>query len=339
MLKRQLINLNNIPHVYLEHNENILNILIEQTYPFLLIKNRKEFKKIKMYYSILVSDNTDAYFIDNCAVIYMDRKYTINIRNLLLLSDSSMNEIENQINNRYHIEYYKKYQNTFVSAFLNFSNKDDNTLDFEYFRYFTKIAKTNIPIILFLDKKEIKYANLLINYYPNVHIIYIDNDYLLFNSDKPLPKNRNFSKDTKEYIQFMNNKIIFMDHARKLNIYNTNHFVWLDFRLFHIFKNEIMTSSKLIDIATRELTKKSYFSGGYKTIKSKLDEINWRFLGGFFILDSESIIKLKEETIKLIESIPIFTWEVNIWAIIEYNTNFDFGWFQADHNDTILFNF
>jgi hypothetical protein len=332
-----LINLNNIPRVYLEDNENIQNILIKQTYPFLLIKNKQEFEKIKIYYSILVSDKTDAYYIDDCAVIYIDKKYTINIRNLLLLSSkSNIEDIENQIKNRYHIEYYKKYQNTFVSAFLNFANKDDNTLDFEYFRYFTKIAKTNIPIILFLDKKEIKYANLLIKYFPNVHIEYIDNSFLLFNSDKPLPKNRNCNKDTKEYIQFMNNKIIFMDHARELNVYNTNHFAWLDFRLFHVFKNEIITSSKLIDIATKELTKKSYFAGGLQSIESKLDEINWRFLGGFFILDSESIIKLKQETINLLENISVFSWEVNIWASIEKNTKFDFGWFQADHNDSIL---
>lgn len=334
-----LINLNKIPCVYLEDNKHIQNILIKQTLPFLLIKNKQEYEKIKIYYSILVSDKTDAYYIDKCAVIYIDRKYTINIRNLLLLSDSSIEIIENQIKDRYHIEYYKKYINTFVSAFLNFNNKTDNILDFEYFRFFTKIAKTNIPIILFLDKNEIKYANLLNNYFPNVHIIHIDSSFLLFNLDKPLPKNRNLIKDTKEYIQFMNNKIIFMDRARELNVYNTNHFAWLDFRLFHIFKNEIITSSKLIDIATRELTKKSYFAGGLTTIESKLDEINWRFLGGFFILDSESIIKLKEETIKLIESIPIFTWEVNNWAIIEKNNNFDFGWFQADHNDSILFNF
>lgn len=331
-----LINLNNINRVYIEDDKDIQNILIKQTLPFLLIKNRIEFEKIKIYYSILVSDKTDAYYIDKCAVIYIDRKYIINIRNLLLLSNSSIYEIEDQINNRYHIEYYKKYINTFVSAFLNFSNKDNNTLDFEYFRYFTKIAKTNIPIILFLDKKEIKYANILTTYFPNVHIVYIDSSFLLFDSDKPLPKNRNFNKDTKEYIQFMNNKIIFMDHARELNIYNTNHFIWLDFRLFHVIKNEIITSSKLVDIATKELTKKSYFAGGLKTIESKLDEINWRFLGGFFILDSESIIKLKEETIKLIENSSVFTWEVNNWAIIEKNTNFDFGWFQSDHNDTIL---
>jgi hypothetical protein len=332
-----LINKYNIPRIYLEDG-NITNIFINQkhVYPFLLIKNRKEFEKIKIYYSILVSDTTDAYYIDNCAVIYIDKKYVINIRNLLLLSDSTIDEIENQIKNRYRIEYYKKYQNTFVSAFLNFSNKNNNILDGEYFRYFTKIAKTNIPIILFLDKKETKYANLLINYFPNVHIVHIDNSILLFDSDKPLPKNRNYIKDTKEYIQFMNNKIVFMDHARELNIYNTNHFVWLDFRLFHISKKEITTSSKLINIATKELTKKSYFAGSLKTIESKLDEINWRFLGGFFILDSESIIKLKEETIKLIENTEVFTWEVNNWTIIEKNNSFDFGWFQADHNDSIL---
>jgi len=333
------ININTVDRLYIE-NTSYVDIFTSKMFtdkPFLVIKNKEEFNKIKFLYEIYLFDYTDAYYIDNCAVLYISKQYIINIRNLLILSNSPIENIENQIKERYKIKQYKKYQNTFVTAFLNFGNKDELTLDSDYFRYFSKIAKTNIPIILFLDKKEKKYALILNTFYPNVHIEYIDSSFLLFNSNKRLPSIRNTKKDTKEYIQFMNNKIIFMNKARELNIYNTNYFIWVDFRLFHIFKNESVASSSLIDLATKQLIQKSYFPGALTIKQNKLDDVNWRFLGGVFILDSDSIIKLNQETIDLLSSdIPVFSWEVNNWAIIEYNNKFDFGWYFADHNETIL---
>jgi hypothetical protein len=303
------------------------------------------------------------------SVLYFNQKYMMHIRNLLLLYPSYYNDVLiSQIQNRYNVYTFNKYifyqskefdghevqtritinsnrihnqlENNFslcyVSAFLNFNNKDKLILENEYFQYFNKLVKLDLPIILFLDKSFLTYGNYLLNSYKNLRIIYIDKNDLLFDISLPLPKQRNISKDSKEYIQFMNNKIIFMERAMNSNLFNTDHYAWIDFRIFHIFNDYNYISNKLIELSTRNYTKSVYFPGSATYIKYELNCINWRFLGGFFILDKEHIVKLKEETLKIFSEINVFTWEVNIWSILEYNRIFDFGWYIGDHNNSIL---
>jgi len=301
------------------------------------------------------------------SVLYFSSKYMMHIRNLLILQPSYYNDVLiSQIQNRYNVYTFNKYifyqskefdghevqtkititsdkinnqfNNNFslcyVTAFLNFNNKNQNTLENEYFQYFNKLVKLELPIILFLDKSFSIYGNDLLKSYKNLRIIYIDKNDLLFDILLPLPKQRNIIKDSKEYIQFMNNKIIFMERAMNSHLFNTNHYAWIDFRIFHIFNDNI--SNKLKELSTRNYTRSAYFPGSIPYIQYELNIINWRFLGGFFILDKEHIIKLKEETLKIFSEINVFTWEVNIWTIIECLKRFDFGWYFADHNDSIL---
>jgi len=54
-------------------------------------------------------------------------------------------------------------------------------------------------------------------------------------------------------------------------------------------------------------------------------------------MNKNAIIKLIKETTNLLIILPILTWEVNIWAILEHNNLFDFGWYYADHNKSIIF--
>ena len=301
------------------------------------------------------------------AVLYLNQEYMMHIRNLLLLypnyySDVLISQIQNQYNiytfnkyvfyqskqfdgqeiptkitiNQNHIEDKSKYTCCYVSAFLNINNNDELKLENEYFYYFNKLVKLELPLILFLDTSFSKYGNYLKNNYKNISIIYIDINDLLFDTTLHLPIDRNIKKDTKEYIQLMNNKIIFMERAMNLNLYNTDYYAWIDFRIFHIFKNYTIVSQKLKELTTIKYTKNAYFPGS--SIKSEyiVNRINWRYLGGFFILNKNNIIKLKEETIKIISELNVFLWEVNNWAIIEYLNRFDFGWYAADHNDSIL---
>jgi len=46
----------------------------------------------------------------------------------------------------------------------------------------------------------------------------------------------------------------------------------------------------------------------------------------------------QDNSFKKIDSIDKFSWEVNIWSIMEHDYNFPFIWYKGDHNDTI-FNF
>jgi hypothetical protein len=70
-------------------------------------------------------------------------------------------------------------------------------------------------------------------------------------------------------------------------------------------------------------------------------QINWRFCGGFFLGDSESITEFqrlyKEHFVDVTtNSIAGLTWEVNFWHHLEIEHGWNPVWFHADHNDTIL---
>ena len=135
----------------------------------------------------------------------------------------------------------------------------------------------------------------------------------------------------------MNNKIYFVEEASKMNIFNTNHYAWIDFRIFHIFNNDDIINKKL-----NEISKTTYpdnfckFPGGTNIITNVLDQINWRFLGGFFLIDTLKLKELIEQFNIYYNKINTLSWEVNYWAAIEYNKLFDFGWYLADHNETII---
>lgn len=228
---------------------------------------------------------------------------------------------------------------TFVSAFLNFNDLSDDDVNKKYINYFRKLANTGIPIVLFMDKR---YQH--IQFSDNVKIIkYIDSDDLEFSKlicDKTivLPTYRNIEKDTEKYMKFMNNKIFFVQDAIKLNIFNTNHFAWVDFRLYHIFKNEEWVYNKLNEI-TRKTFSENYvcFSGAWSKMHNMLEHINWRFLGGFFIIDKNNLGRLVDIFSKVIKNnnLPLL-WEVNYWALIEAYNLFDFGWHFGDHNESII---
>ena len=228
---------------------------------------------------------------------------------------------------------------TFVSAFLNFNDLSDNDVNEKYISYFRKLANTGIPIVLFMDKRyqHIEFSN-------NVKIIkYIDNDDLQFsklisNKTMVLPAHRNIEKDTEKYMKFMNNKIFFVQEAIELNVFNTRHFAWVDFRLFHIFTNDEWSNNKLTEIAKKNFPENYVcFSGAWPKMYDMIHHINWRFLGGFFIIDKNSLDKLVHIFSRVINDndLPLL-WEVNYWALIEANNLFDFGWHLGDHNESII---
>jgi hypothetical protein len=70
--------------------------------------------------------------------------------------------------------------------------------------------------------------------------------------------------------------------------------------------------------------------------------INWRFCGGFFIGDKDSILKFdslyKTKFPEFTQTYNKLVWEVNFWAWLEVNSDWKPQWYAADHNDSILTN-
>ena len=79
------------------------------------------------------------------------------------------------------------------------------------------------------------------------------------------------------------------------------------------------------------------FPGAWGKMNDMLNNINWRFLGGFFIIDKNNLERLIDIFSKYIRdnNLPLL-WEVNYWALIEANNLFNFGWHLGDHNESII---
>ena len=227
---------------------------------------------------------------------------------------------------------------TFVTAFINISNTINKQA---YFNDFEKLAKTCIPITLFMDSLEKEYGTQLINTYSNVKIIrYLTKDELYINKlslPLKLPEYRNIEKDTEDYLKLMNNKIFFVEEASKVNIFNTEVFAWIDFRIFHIITDNELITKKLQDISVKKYNSNIVeFAGNLQNKNIVLDKINWRFLGGYFLIGRDKIDILIEKTKNILLILSTLTWEVNIWAILEYINIFEFGWYLGNHNNFIF---
>ena len=227
---------------------------------------------------------------------------------------------------------------TFVTCFININNLDYNTIETNYISYFKKLVNTGISIVLYIDNKYEQFEEYIQNC-TNVKIRYIDKDSMWINTiNKKLPIERNIKKDTEDYLKLMNYKIYFMEMAVNENIFNHGHYAWIDFRIYHIFKNEENIKVKLNDISSKIYPNNiTYFPGNWKNKIYLVNKINWRFLGGFCLMDANNVKKLALEMTKLLNSsIEILSWETNYWALLEFYKLFNFGWYKADHNDTIL---
>jgi hypothetical protein len=63
-------------------------------------------------------------------------------------------------------------------------------------------------------------------------------------------------KDTHNYMIAINSKIEVVQDAIKHNSFNTNHFAWIDFGIFHVFKKYYLATDMLSKIAKHKLVDK-----------------------------------------------------------------------------------
>ena len=246
---------------------------------------------------------------------------------------------------------------TIVSAFLNNVNlRDDRNIE-KYITLGGLLLRANIPKIIFVDNETYEKIQLYEN--ENTKIIKIDktDGYLYnyidlltnFNLHSTCP-----SKDTLEFIFTMCNKTEWMRDAIKLNVFDTDNFIWVDFGIRHVFKCSDNDFIQKIE----SLNTKIYDSVRIGTIWDlnylyNIDiykDISWYFAGGVFGGDKESLLefadKTKEQCLRTIKEKNTLMWEVNIWYMVFNNimnnntsNNPLFNLYKCDHNDSIIDNY
>ncbi len=215
---------------------------------------------------------------------------------------------------------------------------------------FKRIADTGIPIHVFLSPSLI---NDFYEIIPNTSTIYIteinftDLDiYKIVDSiELDLPSVRSPNKDTRNYMILMNAKAEFLFQSIQLNPFSSSHYAWMDFGLGHIFNDWPNSLQQLEKIAKGNLIESCLtFPGCWQTgrdVENLFTRINWRFCGGFFVGDVQSLLDFYDiymlNLSKILQESKCMTWEVNIWHWFEHHLGWKPTWYAADHNDSIIY--
>lgn len=215
---------------------------------------------------------------------------------------------------------------------------------------FKRIADTGIPIHVFLSPGLRNDFQEVIPKLNTIHITEISftelDTYKIVDSiELNLPSVRSPNKDTRNYMILMNAKAEFLFQSIQLNPFNSKHYAWIDFGIGHIFHDWPNSLLQLQKIANYELIESFLtFPGCWQTgrdIENLFNRINWRFCGGFFVGDINSLLDLYDiymlNLLRILEENKCMTWEVNIWHWFEHHLGWKPTWYAADHNDSIIY--
>lgn len=248
---------------------------------------------------------------------------------------------------------------TFVTTFMNiyetpFQHKD---LDWR-FQHFKKLAETGIDLAVIISPDCNSYMENMISLYPNIRVIrhmnlsetWVYEKYKKVEEEigEPLslPHSRNEQKDTKEYILLMNAKTEFLKIAIENNPFGSTHYAWIDFNIYHIFGGreqivlELLTGLSKRTMAPYFLTLPGCWDKPHVHEEFLMNDICWRFCGGFFIGSADRVLEFHKCYTDYFEDFlrtkRKLIWEVNFWAYLELVHGLSVIWYPGDHNEKIL---
>jgi hypothetical protein len=145
----------------------------------------------------------------------------------------------------------------------------------------------------------------------------------------------------------MNAKIEFVNMVIEYNPFKTRHFAWIDFSICHVIHRQTESLQRLTIYAHSNLKDtmcllpacwtKEYTAS---EISKVCDSINWRFCGGFFIGDCDSLKHWYEVYRRyytpFLETNKTLIWEVNYWAWLENQGYWSPQHYMANHDDSII---
>lgn len=210
----------------------------------------------------------------------------------------------------------------FVTAFINLKEPHSKSPRFRL-EQFQKLVDANVRMLVFASPEYVPHLPKS----ENVHAVPYE-----FNAcdDRALPEKRSESKDTRKFLQLMNLKPEFIKLAMQLS--PAPSFAWIDFNVFHVVKDVVAVQERLRRISSSEV-KGFYIPGCWDAGMYSVDEICWRFCGGFFFGDAASMSDFVKEHEKI--KLKTLTWEVNVWAMMEQN-GWSPTWYKGDHDDTLF---
>ena len=130
------------------------------------------------------------------------------------------------------------------------------------------------------------------------------------------------------------------------NPFQTEQFVWIDFGIFHMIRDELYFA-----VALKNLVRKHYKQvriGScvdlyYPCTKDVFREVLWYFAGSIFGGGKVQLLEfadtMKDFTTQLILEKHHIMWEINIWYILFHSNPQLFSCYRCNHNLSILENY
>ena len=232
---------------------------------------------------------------------------------------------------------------TFVTAFIDLGEdrSKDKSVD-TCFTLFKQLAKTGITLHLFLSPSYSETYTRIVGAPENVKVTFLELSDLetyreLVGLEYKLPVIRTPHHDTKNFMILMNSKIEFVHRAAAMG--ESSHYAWIDFSIFHVFRDPVGSAAYLRMLGASSLQDTCLAFPGCWQKGANFSAVNWRFCGGFFLGDKaslETMYEMYRTHFKRIVQLSGLTWEVNMWAYLEYTVGWSPTWFLADHNDSIV---
>lgn len=157
------------------------------------------------------------------------------------------------------------------------------------------------------------------------------------------PITNNPNKDNIDYMLTICYKTEFMRMGIKLNIYDSNQFIWIDFGIYYIFDNDELFNNLILNLNLSYEYNLIRIAGGIYFPPSEeivYKKVCWCFLGGIFGGEGSKLVYfadlMKQKCIDIITKKNTITWEVNVWYIIYKEFPELFSIYIANHNPTMI---
>lgn len=243
---------------------------------------------------------------------------------------------------------------TFVTALLDLS--EDRSKDKSVqtcVNHFRTFAAYGFTIALYVSESLQEIGESLTSHFPNVRLMGIINledtwtDQTIRQVSLSLPERRTEHHDTRNFMTLMNAKIEFVAKAIDANPFNTTHYAWIDFSINHVIRSPHETYKRLNAYAHSDLSSNMLtFPACWTKERSELciqsiaKQIHWRFCGGFFLGDKNSVLDFFQQYKQLFPTFlnqhKTLVWEVNVWAWMESISTWAPESWIAGHDDSIL---
>lgn len=253
-----------------------------------------------------------------------------------------------------------KMMNTFVTSWFYIYDDDHLPSDTKTPQWrkeqFINILSTGVFVCIYISPEYYDQIHELTLQYSNLTIMKVMNlnETLAYkcceNKSIYIPKDRSEKKDTFEYLAIINAKFEFIADAAEKNPYQSTHFFWIDFNMTYVFRHLTSSLHFLAYLGSQTYKEGMFAVAGYKGKKFDkaapmsllLDQVYWRYCGGFFLLDGKLAASLCDMYYKylteFVDEHQHIVWEVNYWAWLEtfHHDEWAPTCYDADHNDTII---